>query len=351
MEKTLTKPTRNRWWITNFAVPIAVAVAVAVMMLSGCVNGPARCYLNGRFNYLTVETAKNAPWYTYPVTLPAAVIGDAGILVADTVAVPVMCLSVVTFVHLAGPVAVFALPLLYPFFCVIVPFNCKDSVKGGVLYQRLYGYHYFKTPFGKVKIIPVEKTAKTSQTVLELNGETVGAFLGKLVYLACNADNVVVTRNDNTVVWWQRVNGEWKQRPWQLVPENSELCDAIDREIKKLEKLKGETATWADNWIAQKEKKVLEKKIAIWEGVKPCLENSQPPAVEILGQPDFWEKGANNVSGQDDKKKWYFSYVLRLDYGADVDFTAYVRYYVDDEECDISVDRYFSSTELEISDE
>ena len=63
MEKTLTKPTRNRWWITNFAVPIAVAVAVAVMMLSGCVNGPARCYLNGRFNYLTVETAKNAPWY------------------------------------------------------------------------------------------------------------------------------------------------------------------------------------------------------------------------------------------------------------------------------------------------
>ena len=43
-----------------------------IVTLSGCINGPVRCYLNGPYDYLTVETAKRCPVYAYPVALPAA---------------------------------------------------------------------------------------------------------------------------------------------------------------------------------------------------------------------------------------------------------------------------------------
>ena len=66
---------------------------VLIITISGCVNGPVCCHLNGRFNYITEETAKQCPWYSYPVALPAAAVCDAGIIVADTIAVPVVSLG------------------------------------------------------------------------------------------------------------------------------------------------------------------------------------------------------------------------------------------------------------------
>ena len=94
-----------------------ILLALSVLLCPGCVNGPARCHLNGRFNYLTAETAKRTAWYTYPVTLPTAAICDAVIIVADTIAVPVLSLGHLGPDGKSHPVySIFWLPF-YPLVC------------------------------------------------------------------------------------------------------------------------------------------------------------------------------------------------------------------------------------------
>lgn len=110
-----------------------------VFLCSSCINGPVRCHFNGRFNYLTAETARQAAWYTYPITLPAAALCDTGILLADTVAIPVVSLGGLGPDGKGHPFwSIFWLPL-YPPLCVVKTFQYgKCSPDEGVLYQWLF---------------------------------------------------------------------------------------------------------------------------------------------------------------------------------------------------------------------
>ena len=275
-----------------------------IITISGCVNGPVRCHLNGRFNYIAAETAKQCPWYSYPVALPAAAVCDAGIIVADTVAVPVVSLGHLGPDGKSHPVySIFWLPF-YPLVCFTAMAFYGDSLNGGVLYQRLFGYHYFKTGYGTFKIIAWQ-TDGFPQTILKLKDQTISALPGRLNVIANNADNIVASLSDGTVIWWRQMNGKWEPKPFDQVPSNSELTKAISREIERL----------TMNKNSGFEQKIIERKareIGWWQNLSQLLESVNPVVKEVTDLR-FWKENRMSEQEQNSVCNEGFGYKLRLE--------------------------------------
>ncbi|MBQ7177668.1 MAG: hypothetical protein IJS08_09665, partial [Victivallales bacterium] len=269
------------------------------------VNGPVRCHLNGRFNYLTAETAKQCPWYSYPVALPAAAVCDAGIIVADTVAVPVISLGHLGPDGKSHPVySIFWLPF-YPLVCFMAMAFYGDSLNDGVLYQRLLGYHYFTTEYGTFKIIDSANPDGYPQTILKLNDQTISVLLGRLNNISNNADNIVASLSDGTVIWWRRMNGKWEPKPFDLVPSNSELTKAISKQIEFLTIRK-------NNAFEQKYSERIAREIGWWQNLSHLLENVSPVIKEVTEQ-GFSKENGKSEQEQNSVCNEVFGYKLRLE--------------------------------------
>ena len=282
-----------------------ILLALSVLLCPGCVNGPARCHLNGRFNYLTAETAKRTAWYTYPVTLPTAAICDAGIIVADTIAVPVLSLGHLGPDGKSHPVySIFWLPF-YPLVCFITMAFYGDSLNDGVLYQRLFGYHYFNSLSRTFKIIDSANPNGSPQTILKLNNRTISVLPGRLNNIADNADNIVASLSDGSVFWWRQMNGKWEPKPFDSIPSNSELTKAISWEIERLTMNKNIA-------FEQKYKERIEKKIAWWQNLSKYLENVRPVVKEMTALR-FGEENGMSEQEQNSVCNWSFGYRLRLE--------------------------------------
>ena len=278
---------------------------ILIVMLSGCINGPVRCYLNGPYDYLMVETAKRCPVYAYPVALPAAAVCDVGIIAVDTIWVPLGSLACLVRKDCGGP---FMLPF-YPLICVMVGggtfWTGIGDYRDGVLYQRLFGMSYIKTKYGKFKIINVKKQDGSQDTKLVFNEQTVYLLPGKLINFTNNADNVVAGTSDGSVFWWQQIDGKWQYKPFVLVPEKIKLAKAID---EKIEDLKSSISVYNSNSYERKSNERIEKQMAWWKGLKICLENSAPVVKEVISQPRFGE----DKSKVKQEGTWSLSYTLRL---------------------------------------
>ncbi len=282
-----------------------LALSLAMMItFSGCVNGPVRCHLNGRFNYITAETAKQCPWYSYPVALPAAAVCDAGIIVADTVTVPVVSLGHLGPDGKSHPVlSIFWLPF-HPLVCLAMTFY-GDSLNGGVLYQRLFGYHYFNSLSRTFKIIDSANPDGSPQTILKLKDQTIGVLPGRVNNIADNADNIVASLSDGSVFWWRQMNGKWEPKSFDPVPSNSELTKAISVQIEIL--------TWNKNGaFEQKYKERIEKEIAWWQNLSKYLENVRPVVKEMTALR-FGEENGMSEQEQNSVCNWSFGYRLRLE--------------------------------------
>ena len=208
-------------------------LAVLLLAVSGCINGPVRGRLNGRFNYLTAETARCAPWYTYPLSLPAAAVGDAGIILADTLAVPTFALG--SMLETTGPFFfLLALPV-YPISCFSVMVYARDlSIDSGILYEKLFGYRYMDTNIGRLKIASAEDSSGTPKTTIELDGKTIGDFSGdlKITALATEKDNLAISLNDGTIRWWHSTGDDWSLKTGHFVPDRQEVLTAINAKLK-----------------------------------------------------------------------------------------------------------------------
>ena len=288
---------------------------VLIITLSGCVNGPVRCHLNGRFNYITAETAKQCPWYSYPVTLPAAAVCDAGIIVADTVTVPVVSLGHLGPNGKSHPVfSIFWLPF-HPLVCLAMTFY-GDSLKGGVLYQRLFGYHYFNSLSRTFKIIDSANPDGSTQTILELNDRTISVLPGRLNVIADNADNIVASLSDGSVFWWRQMNGKWEPKPFDPVPSNSELTKAISEEIERLTMNKNNASEILSmNKNSASEQKYIEriaKEMVWWQNLSQHLENERPVVKEVTDLR-FWKENGMPEQEQSNVCNWSFGYRLRLE--------------------------------------
>ena len=220
-------------------------LAVLLLATSGCINGPVRGRLNGRFNYLTAETARCAPWYTYPVSLPAAAVGDAGIIVADTLAVPVTVLNRAFHSPIRGsygPGILLFAPLLiplYPIKCVEEMLSEYDTAPAGVLYQKLFGHYSMKTELGRLKIAPAVDSSGTPKMTIELNGKAIGDFPAELKIMALKAEAwsylAIVFSNDT--IWWRQYSSddEWlPQKSSRLFPNRQEILTALNRHMAML---------------------------------------------------------------------------------------------------------------------
>ena len=278
---------------------------VLIITLSGYVNGPVRCHLNGRFNYITAETAKQCPWYAYPVALPAAAVCDAGIIVADTITVPVVSLGHLGPDGKSHPVySIFWLPF-YPLVCFMVMAFHGESLNDGVLYQRLFGYHYFKTEYGTFKIIDSENLDGSPQTILKLNDQTIGVLPGRLNNLADNADNIAASLSDGSVFWWRQMNGKWEPKPFDSIPSNSELTKAISWEIERLTMNKNSA-------FEQKYIERIAKEIVWWQNLSQHLENERPVVKEVTDLR-FWKENGMPEQEQSNVCNGSFGYRLRLE--------------------------------------
>ena len=209
-------------------------LAILLLAVQGCINGPVRGRLNGRFNYLTAETARCAPWYTYPVSLPVAAVGDAGIIVADTLAVPVVALG--SMLKETGP---FFFPIALPFYPVmcfsIMVFSPGDSsIDSGVLYENLFGYRYIDTNIGGLKIASAVDSSGMPKTTIELNGRTIGDFSGdlKITALATEKDNLAIGLNDGTIRWWHSDDDDWSLKVGHFIPDRQKVLTAINAKLK-----------------------------------------------------------------------------------------------------------------------
>ena len=219
-------------------------LAVLLLATSGCINGPVRGRLNGRFNYLTAETARCAPWYTYPVSLPAAAVGDAGIIVADTLAVPVTVLNRAFHSPIRGsygPGILLFAPLLiplYPIKCVEEMLSEYDTAPAGVLYQKLFGHYSMKTELGRLKIAPAVDSSGTPKMTIELNGKAIGDFPAELKIKALKTEwryLAIVFSNDT--IWWRQYSSddEWlPQKSSRLFPNRQEILTALNRHMAML---------------------------------------------------------------------------------------------------------------------
>ncbi len=209
-------------------------LAILLLVVSGCINGPMRSHLNGRFNYLTVETARCAPWYTYPLSLPAAAVGDTGILLVDTLAVPSSTLG--SILKETGPFFfLFALPF-YPIGCYSMMVSSGDSSVGsGILYEKLFGYRYIDTNIGRLKIASAVDSSGMPKTTIELDGRTIGDFSGdlKITALATEKDNLAIGLNDGTIRWWRFADGDWSLKAGHFVPDRQEVLTAINANLKR----------------------------------------------------------------------------------------------------------------------
>ncbi len=209
-------------------------LAILLLVVSGCINGPMRGHLNGRFNYLTVETARCAPWYTYPLSLPAAAVGDTGILLVDTLAVPSSTLG--SILKETGPFFfLFALPF-YPIGCYSMMVSSGDSSVGsGILYEKLFGHRYMDTIIGRLKIASAVDSSGMPKTTIELDGRTIGDFSGdlKITALATEKDNLAIGLNDGTIRWWRSADGDWSLKAGHFVPDRQEVLTAINANLKE----------------------------------------------------------------------------------------------------------------------
>ena len=213
-------------------------LAVLLLVVSGCINGPVRGRLNGRFNYLTAETARCAPWYTYPLSLPAAAVGDAGIILADTLAVPVAVLNRAFHTPIRGsygPAILLCVPLLiplYPIKCVEEMLSEYDTAPAGVLYQKLFGHYTMKTDIGRLRIASVVDSSDTPKMTIELDGETIGDFPAELKIMALKAEgNYLAIVFSNDTIWWRQCSsrGKWlSQKSSRLFPNRQEVLTAIN---------------------------------------------------------------------------------------------------------------------------
>ena len=214
-------------------------LAILLLAVQGCINGPVRGRLNGRFNYLTAETARCAPWYTYPVSLSAAAVGDADIIVADTLAVPVAVLNRAFHTPIRGsfgPGILLFAPLLiplYPIKCVEEMLSEYDTAPAGVLYQKLFGHYSMKMDIGRLKIAPAVDSADTPKMTIELNGKAIGDFPAELKIMALKAEAwsylAIVFSNDT--IWWRQYSSKGKWLSWKsgrLFPNRQEILSAIN---------------------------------------------------------------------------------------------------------------------------
>ena len=257
-------------------------ILLLIILLSSCVNGPVRCRLNGRFNYLTMETAKNCSWYTYPVTLPAAAVCDAGIIVADTVAVPVVSLRFLGPVIEANPLfLVFWIPF-YPIACVTTTaFSCDSPhvANGSMMYQWLFGYQYYKTQYGIIKII--QPTKANSRTVFEMDGQTIGELDGHLDTIAVSENSVTAFMTDTSLHWLHCVDGKWESNTLHLVPDNSELSRANNKEIWDL-KQRVQKLEKSNDKYEQQSLKWTKESITRLEIIEMLLKNEHPTVVKVI---------------------------------------------------------------------
>ena len=272
-----------------------------VILLSSCVNGPVRCHLNGRFNYLTAETARNCSWYSYPVTLPAAAVCDAGIMVADVIGVPMAASRFLpaelkgAYLDTPNPLAWLVIIPFIPVGCVKCVIYSSDSCKapfGGVLYRGLFGYHYIDTvysimPSGRFKISCSKKT--NGKTVIELDGQVVCELDGRLDnFVLADKDNVVASLDDGTMHWRRYLNGQWQPISVRLIPDTLELIKAIEWHINVMKR-------WINDYeksghkqkIIRKHIKEYEKSIALSEVTRGLVENGCPVAVKKIYSPRY----------------------------------------------------------------
>ncbi len=311
---------------------------ILIVMLSGCINGPVRCYLNGPFDYLTVETAKQCPVYAYPVALPAAAVCDVGIIAADTLWIPLSSLRCLVDKDCGGPLMLPFYPLIWVGAGMVSTFERGNgNHRDGVLYQRLFGQSYIKTEYGKFNVINVKKQDGSQDTKLMFDEQTAYLLPGKLINFTNNADNVVVGTSDGSVFWWQRIEGKWKSKPFFLIPEITELLKAIDMEIKDLESSK---SMYSDNTsYDSKHIEIIEKKIAWWTTVKQFLKVASPVVKEVVTQPYFTEARVDDGLGGADGDNWRLFYMLKLDCQS-YDFDVYCT--TDGMNWNIRVHHYFS---------
>ena len=274
-----------------------------VILLSSCVNGPVRCHLNGRFNYLTAETARNYPWYTYPVTLPAAAVCDTGIMVADVIGVPLAASRFLpaelkgAYLDTPNPLAWLVIIPFIPVGCVKCVIGSSDSCKapfGGVLYQGLFGYYYIDTaysiiPSGRFKISCSKKT--NGKTVIELDGQVVCEMDGRLDNLVlADKDNVVASLDDGTMHWRRHLNGQWQPISVRLIPGTSELIKAIEWYINVMKRrINDYEKSGHKQEIIRKHIKDFEKSIALSEVTRGLVENGCPVAVKKIYSPSYWD--------------------------------------------------------------
>jgi hypothetical protein len=197
----------------------------------GCINGPARKYLNGNFRYITVETCRQCAWYDCLYGVPAAAVTDVGIIAADTLLVPLDAL----FNTWGGGVAywIFWLPL-YPVACVATTFANVElpDDNGAQLYRSFWGFRYLDSANGPLKLVDLN-TQPERGTLIICNKQRVSEISGQVANLDSSPDNLAVSTFQGQLYWWTRDDAGWQLQSKNYFPSNDALLEYGRQQISE----------------------------------------------------------------------------------------------------------------------
>jgi len=207
-----------------------------VLLLScfcGCINGPARMHLNGKLRYITAETMRRCSWKNCLYGVPAAAITDLGIIVADTLLVPLD-------VYYRGPyddgcsgIWVIWLPF-YPCVCAVQPFAYQEKPANGALYRRYWGFSYMDSINGTLQLFDLE-APPARRTRIFCNNQKVSEILGQIESLTSSQNHLAVLTSQGRLYWWICDDTGWRPQQHNYIPSSNAL---LEYGMKRLAKAK-----------------------------------------------------------------------------------------------------------------